>query len=104
MENNKPKYEVKYQWQSRKITDNSKKKILEYLELFTKIIGVITIIAIVIGGLNTYGYLKRINHLFLFPEIIGLSYASISALMTYFLLTLMVGVGFFPHLLSMVYC
>ncbi len=95
MKNNKSKYEIKYQWQSGKIVDNTKKGKLEHLELFSKIIGVITVIAIVVGGINIYAYLQKINHLFLFPEVVGLSYASMSALVTYFLFVLLIGTVFY---------
>lgn len=76
---------------SRKIEIDA---ILKYLELITKFVAVMIIIATVIGGLNIYSYLKDINHLFLFSDVIGISYASVSALVSYFLFVVMIAVGF----------
>lgn len=76
---------------SRKIEIDT---ILKYLELITKFVAVMIIIATVIGGLNIYSYLKDINHLFLFSDVIGISYASVSALVSYFLFVVMIAVGF----------
>lgn len=68
--------------------------ILKYLELATKFVAVMIIIATIIGGLNIYSYLKDINHLFLFSDVVGISYASISALVSYFLFISVVSIGF----------
>lgn len=68
--------------------------VLKYLELATKVVAIIIIIATVIGGLNIYSYLKDINHLFLFSDVVGISYASISALVSYFLFISVVSIGF----------
>lgn len=76
---------------SRKIEIDT---ILKYLELITKFVAVMIIIATVIGGLNIHSYLKDINHLFLFSDVVGISYASISALVSYFLFVFMVSLGF----------
>lgn len=68
--------------------------ILKYLELATKLVAIIMIVATIIGGLNIYSYLKDINHLFLFSDVVGISYASVSALISYFLFVLVVSLGF----------
>lgn len=68
--------------------------ILNCLELVTKFIAIMIIIATVIGGLNIYSYLTDINHLFLFSDVVGISYASISALVSYFLFIFVVSIGF----------
>lgn len=94
------KYKVNCQWQIGQAKRNNKQKVFEYLEFFTKITGVITIVAIVVGGVNIYKYLEKINHLFLFPEVVGLSYASISALVAYFLFILVIGIGFLSPFMS----
>ncbi|STZ63050.1 Uncharacterised protein [Moraxella lacunata] len=68
--------------------------ILKYLELATKLVAIIIIVATIIGGLNIYSYLKDINHLFLFSDVVGISYASVSALISYFLFVFVVSLGF----------
>lgn len=77
--------------------------ILKYLELATKVVAIIIIVATVIGGLNIYSYLKDIDHLFLFSDVVGISYASISALFAYFLLIIAIAIGFLsPFLLTLI--
>lgn len=74
--------------------------IIKYLELITKFVAVMIVVATIVGALNIYSYLKDINHLFLFPDVVGISYASVSALVSYFIFVFLISIGFLsPFLL-----
>lgn len=60
-----------------------RQKLNDYLGLIIKIASLAMMFGIVIGGISIYNYLSKINHLFLFSEVIGLTYASISALVAH---------------------
>lgn len=66
----------------------------KWLGLFVKITSLATILGIIIGGINVYLYLKKINHLFLFPDNISISNASASIFIVYIIFYIILLFGF----------
>lgn len=63
-------------------------------EFLIKFISLSTIFGIILGGFNIYLYLKKINYLFLFPDSISFSNASISILVVYTIFFFIFSFGF----------
>lgn len=66
----------------------------KWLGLFVKITSLATVLGIIIGGINVYLYLKKINHLFLFPDNISISNASASIFIVYIIFYIILLFGF----------
>lgn len=65
--------------------------VFEYLIKFTSIA---TIFGIIFGGINVYLYLKKINHLFLFPDSISTSNVSVSIFIVHIIFYIILLFGF----------
>ncbi len=94
----KPKNELEEIADGLAGSQNSKDSLVgnpsKWLGLFVKITSLATILGIIIGGINVYLYLKKINHLFLFPDNISISNASASIFIVYIIFYIILLFGF----------
>ncbi|MCL1623727.1 hypothetical protein M2R47_05670 [Moraxella sp. Tifton1] len=70
------------------------KKLNAIFEYLIKFISIATIFGIIFGGINVYLYLKKINHLFLFPDNISASNVSVSIFIVHIIFYIILSFGF----------
>jgi hypothetical protein len=66
----------------------------EVLEIITKFVSIMTIIAVLSGFLTIFSYLLKISHLHIFPNVVSSPSSAVAILVVYLIFSLIVAFGF----------